>query len=338
MLRYAFGATLIMALTMVLGGSLAYIVPLLALTFLAPGTPPPTYRFAGGFILLVALINAAGFLFTKYVYEYTLVFIPLLALILFRIYYTTVIPFGAKLFLLISFLAMPVAAEGVSPTVWAFALNRTLVYGSFFTMVMVLTVYALFPDQPGISAPAKGRGATAGSQPSPEARYARATEVLWVTFPTVLAFIFFRWSDALLILIYIVVLSMLPSGRKAGIAKLLGNLLGGAATILFYELIVIVPNLFFFLLLYLGTALLFARKIFSENPAAPLFKTAFSTLTLIIGSAALSTDNANTELLIRIVQVFASVVYVVLAFAFLDALKKLRSGKKFFSLSTLKKN
>jgi hypothetical protein len=329
MLRYAFGATLIMAITMVIGGSLAYIVPLLALTFLAPGTPAPTYRFAGSFILLVAVINAAGFLFTKYLYGYTLVFIPLLALILFRIYYTAAIPFGAKLFLLISFLAMPVAAEGVSPTVWAFVLNRTLVYGSFFTMVMVLTVFAIFPDLPG-NTPGTRNGWTTGNQLPREKRYTRATDILWVTFPVVLAFLFFRWSDALLILIYIVVLSMLPSGRKAGIAKLLGNLLGGGATILFYELIVIVPNFFFFLLLYLGTALFFARKIFSENPAAPLYKTAFSTLTLIIGSAALSTDNANTELFIRIVQVFAAVVYVVVAFALLDMVKLMQARRKHF--------
>jgi len=333
MLRYAYGATLIMAITMVLGGMLAYIVPLLALTFLAPGTPAPTYRFAGSFILVVVVINTAGFLFTKYLYGYILVFIPLLALILLGIYYTTSLPLGAKLFLLISFLAMPVAMEGISTTVWAYLLNRTLVYGSFFTMVMVLAVYALFPDPPGGAAPAKSGAAPAKRMLSPQERYTRAIDILWVTFPVVLAFIFFRWSDALLILIYIVVLSMLPSGRQAGIAKLLGNLLGGGVTILFYELIVIVPNLFFFLLLYLGTALLFARKIFSENPAAPLYKTAFSTLTLIIGSAALSTDNANTELLIRIVQVFAAVVYVGAAFAILDTVKTLRvRRKRFFSM------
>jgi len=333
MLRYAFGATLIMAVAQAFGGQLAYIVPLLALTFLTPNTKVPSPAQGLAFILVVVVTTGAGFIFTKYFHAYPLFFLPVLGLILFSIFYTVKLGMATKLFLLISFLAMPVPMSGISPTLWAYALNRTLVVGAVFTILMVLTVYAIFPDR------STGTGKTSAAPkqekavPTPSERFSLPMEVSLVTFPVVLAFIFFKWSEALLILIYVVVLAMLPSGKQAGIAKVLGNILGGAATIVFYQLIVIVPNFTFFLLLYLGTALLFAGKIFSEDARALLYKTAFSTLTLIIGSAALSTDNANTELLIRIVQVFAAVVYVGAAFAILDTVKTLRvRRKRFFSM------
>jgi len=335
MLRYAFGATLIMAVVQAFGGELAYIVPLLALTFLTPGTKVPTFSRALVFILVVAVTTGAGFIFTKYFYSYTWFFLPVLGLILFTIFYTTRMGMATKLFLLISFLAMPVPMSGISPTVWAYALNQTLVAGAFFTILMVLTVFAIFPDR--ISG-VKKTGATpkqGKAMSAPADRFSRALEVFLVTFPVVLAFTFFQWSNALLILIYIVVLAMLPSGKKAGIAKVLGNILGGVATIIFYRLIVIVPSFTFFLLLYLGTALLFAGKIFSENPRSPLYKTAFSTLTLIIGEAALGGGEAGAAVGIRILQVFAAVVYVVLAFAFLDAL---RTRKKHLLSSIIKKS
>ena len=90
----------------------------------------------------------------------------------------------------------------------------------------------------------------------------------------------------------------------------------------------IVPNFFFFLLLYLGTALFFAGKIFSEEPAVPLYKTAFSTLTLVIGSAVLGGDQATAQIGIRVVEVFGAVVYVVGSFALLRMIKTTREHKK----------
>jgi hypothetical protein len=122
---------------------------------------------------------------------------------------------------------------------------------------------------------------------------------------------------------------MLPiPGHKTGAVKFYGNLIGGAATLIFYWLIITVPNLFFFILLYIGTALFFASKVFSGKPSAQYFKTGFSALTLIIGGTILSTDQAGAEIGNRIFQVMMAVVYVVLISVSVGAFEKYRLQKK----------
>ena len=121
---------------------------------------------------------------------------------------------------------------------------------------------------------------------------------------------------------------MMPQvGKEKGKVKLMGNLIGGVATLIFYELIVIVPNFIFFLILYMGTALLFANKVFSNNPHAQYYKTAFSVLTLIIGEVSFDTSTAGSEIWIRIIQVMTAVAYVLIALSVLDAFRKRREFK-----------
>ncbi len=318
MMRYALGSTIIMGLATSFGNELAYVIPLLSLPFLAPGMKPPTRYDGLVFLGLVVVSTTTGLLFVHFFYEFTWFYLPVLAVILFLIYYTARLTLPVKIFLLLSFLTMPVPMYNMDPSTWASAILMTLVAGSFFTLLMVLFVYALFPDKK--DAPRYVAQQTAPA-PTAEERFSRAVDIFLVTFPVVLAYIFFQWGNSLLILLYIVVLSMLPSGHKAGIAKLIGNILGGIITILFYELIVIVPNFLFFILLYLGTALFFGRKIFSEQRTLPVYKTAFSTLSLVIGEAILGGDQAGAEIGIRILEVFGSVVYVVGSFALLRMIK-----------------
>jgi membrane-bound ClpP family serine protease len=126
---------------------------------------------------------------------------------------------------------------------------------------------------------------------------------------------------------------MLPrsTGRMAGKSKIYGNIIGGLVTIVFYEILTIVPNFFFFIIVFLGIAMIFAEIVFAGKSYSGLFKTGFSTLTLIIGSTTNSTDNAANEIWIRIFQVMLSVLYVVGAYYLWDAflLKKTYRRKHF---------
>jgi energy-converting hydrogenase Eha subunit E len=244
------------------------------------------------------------------------------------VYYTNRISFITKLFLLIALLAYPVPKPGIDPAVWAYAIANTLTIGSFFSILTVWIVYALFPDKSGPATEKKSDSAGTGNGPGVKERFNRALEILIITFPVVIAFIFFQWGNALLVLIYIVVLSMLPgSGHAAGKVKILGNIIGGAATIIFYNLIVIVNEFLFFILLFLGTILFFAGKIFSDRPEATLYKTGFSALVIIIGGVTTSTGTAGSEIWMRILQVMTAVFYVVGASAVLEAVK-IRKMKK----------
>jgi hypothetical protein len=321
--RYALGSGILMLLVATIGNGISYIVPMLALSFLGPGTKMPTVKDGLSFVFIVIVSTIAGFLFTKYFYEYSLFYILILGLSLFWIFYTDKLPFVAKLFLLISLLAFPVPDYGVDTTTWAYALTGTLVFGAIATILVVWIVFSIFPDPVNSNSVPGAKKASAVQ--SSEVRLKNAVITFLSTFPVILTFIFFRWGDLLLVLIYIVVLTMLPiPGHKTGAVKFFGNLIGGTVTLVFYWLIITVPNLFFFILLYIGTALFFATKVFSGKPSAQYFKTGFSALTLIIGGTILSTDQAGSEISDRIFQVMIAVVYVVLVSVSIDAFEKYR--------------
>ena len=325
--RYAIGSGILMLMVATIGNELSYIVPMLALGFLGPGTKIPSLKEGFGFVFIVVISTIAGFLFTKYFYEYSLFYLLILGLSLFWIFYTDKLPFVAKLFLLISLLAYPVPEDGINTTLWAYALTGTLIFGAIATILIVWIVFSVFPDPANSNSilPVK----SASKVLSSKVRLKNAVITFLSTFPVILIFIFFGWGDWLLVLIYIVVLTMLPvPGQKAGTVKFYGNLIGGAATLIFYWLLITVPNLFFFTLLYIGTALYFASKVFSGKPSAQYFKTGFSALTLIIGGTILSTDKAGAEISDRIFQVMTAVVYVVLVSVSIDAFRNYRLLKK----------
>jgi hypothetical protein len=334
-LRYAFGSSLIMALVMLTGAELGYIIPMLALNFLGPGSVQPGVKQSVGFVLIVAASSIFAYIFTAFFYDYMLIYIPLLALILIWVYYTTAISMVTKLFLLISLLASPVPIPWMDIKTWSFILAGTLTTGAVFTIIVVWIVFALFPDRKMDKPGQKVKKTLPANSVPKDIRLQNALKIFLVTFPVVLLFIFFQGGNALLVLIYIVILAMLPrsAGRMAGKGKIYGNIIGGLVTIFFYEILTIVPNFFFFIMLFLGTALLFSEIVFAGKSYSVLFKTGFSTLTLIIGSTTNSTDNAANEIWLRIFQVMLAVIYVVGAYYILDAfmLKQLHRHERFYN-------
>ena len=320
--RYAFGATLIMAFATAFGGELAFVIPYLALNFLSPGTTQPKFKQALGFVLIVAVASISALVFTSFLFKYLWIYIPLLALILFWIFYTERISFIAKLFLILSFLAIPVPYPGMTVVEWGKAISFTLIIGSAFSVIVVWFVYVLFPDKKTAHKKVKKKDVKGAGE---RARRFNALAVLAVTFPVILLFIFFQWNDYLLILVYIVMFTMMSEiGKTQGKIKIYGNIIGGAVTLIFYYLIIIVPNLFFFILLFLGMALIFSIKIFSGKPNAMYYKTGFSTLTLIIGDVTVGTENASSEIWLRIIQIFIAVAYVIIGLEFINYYKAKR--------------
>jgi hypothetical protein len=156
-----------------------------------------------------------------------------------------------------------------------------------------------------------------------------AVDTFIAAFPVVLLFLFFQWSGALLVLIYVVIFAMMPGTvHKAGIVMILGNLAGGIATIIFFQLIVIVPNLLFFTTLFLGTALLFAIFIFSDSPFAPFLKTGFSVFVMIIVESTLSTADAGASVWERVFQVMTAITYVIVSFKLIEAFRSNASKRR----------
>ena len=328
--RYAVGSTLLMALAMGIGWDMAFLTPVLALGFLAPGTTIPKFKEGVAFIGIIAVTTFTGFIFTRYLLDYMFLFILLLALALLSIFYTNRLGAKAKVFMLISLLLLPML--GMESMALAFAFTQTFILGAAITIVLVWVVYALFPDQsrPGAAIwdPVPADPVPPGEVPSQEARFRYALETLMVVFPVVLAFFFFQWSGGLIILIFIVLLSMQPNFNfKAGKAMIIGNLLGGLFAIVAFELVVMVPQYLFFILMVLATAIFFSSRLFSSSPKAPLFGMGFSTFLLIMGQSVSGTDDAGGKVWMRVIMIMIAVIYVVTAFGILEAFKNRKKQK-----------
>jgi len=150
-----------------------------------------------------------------------------------------------------------------------------------------------------------------------------------VVFPLMVAFYVLQWTGSLLVLIFVAILSMQPAfakSFKAGGALVLGNVIGGAASIVVYNLLVMVPLFEYLVLLTLLAGLVFGVRVFSGKKTAPLWGMAFSTLVLVIGSVTSSSGDAGSKVYTRVVQIMVAVSWVVVAFGVLDRLFPRRSA------------
>ena len=325
MVRYAIGSTLVTGLAIGIGWNLAFLTPVLALVFFAPGSTIPKFKEGAAFIGIIAATTFLAFLFTKYLIDYKTLFIILLGLVLLAIFYTRRLGPKPKVFMLISLLIMPMLAfENLAI---AHAFTQTFILGAAITIVLVWIIFSIFPDKTEPALPLAGK-ATPKSIPSPEQRFRYALEILIIVFPVVMIFFFFEWTEGLIILIFITLLSMKPTfNYKAGKAMILGNLLGGIFAIVAYELVVMTPLFFFFVLMVLATALFFATRLFSSSPKAPLFGMGFSTFLLIMGQSTTGTDDAGGKVWMRVIMIMIAVIYVVTAFGIMEAYKTRKKSK-----------
>ena len=328
-LRYAFGSTLAMAIAMGFDWPLAYLTAVLTLSFLASPAPPPTLKMGFSFVLAIAIASWVGLLVGRILLPYPFVFIPFVGLMLLHLYYAKGGPLPPLLilWLLIALLLIPLMMMQSHALANMVAYN--LVIGGAATVIVVWISYAVIPDRKDeISSVV-----TVEKPPVPttEERFRTAVETTIVVFPVLVLFYLFELASALLILIMIALLSMQPGFAKdfkGGMALIIGNVIGGIAAIVFYELLVMVPEYTFLIVLTLLAGLLFGSRLFSGKPKAALYGMAFSTLLLIIGSTTSSSGEADVKVYTRVIQIMAAVIYVVVAFGLLEHFKKLRQEKK----------
>jgi len=146
-----------------------------------------------------------------------------------------------------------------------------------------------------------------------------------------LVFMYFSLTSMAVILVYAGLLSLLPSfaaGWKQGKGMVTANLIGGIVAIAFYNLLIVIPSIGMFLLLTLLVGLTFGDVIFSDRPIAPVIKSAFNAVVLLVGmSVTITGADAASEFYARIAQIILAVVYVAAAFGFLEYLQRKRVNK-----------
>ena len=133
-----------------------------------------------------------------------------------------------------------------------------------------------------------------------------------MVFPVVAMYLIFGLTSVLIV-VFIALLSMQPSistGTKAGKALIAANVMGGFAAIVMYEVLVMMPQFGFLLILICLCGLFFGCRLFSGAPTAPLFGMAFSTLLLVIGSTTSMFGDADAKAWTRVIQITTAVVYL----------------------------
>jgi hypothetical protein len=323
-LRYAVGSTIAMTIAMGFAWQLSFLVPVLSLSFLASPAPRPTLKQGVTFVATIAVACLVGLTIGKHLIAYPLVFVPFMGFVLLRLFYEKASGRSPLLtmWLLIAMLVIPLITM-TSPEISNMVASGILV-GAATTVMVVWIAYGLLPDPAGAH---ESPGAAAATAASPAVlaqaeRFRTAAVSTLVVMPLFVLFYSFQLQSSLLILIFVALLSSQPgfaSNFKAGGALVIGNVMGGAAAIVMYELLAMMPEFYFLILLTLLAGLVFGAKVFSDKPTAKLYGMAFSTLLLVIGSTTASgSDEAGSKVYTRVAQIVIAVVYVVMAFGVAD--------------------
>ncbi|PQB05692.1 DUF2955 domain-containing protein [Aureitalea marina] len=317
---------LTLALAVTTGGPLSYVLPVLSLPLLtAPGTGPGIKQGLS-FMLVIALSVMVANLVVIFFLDYPVALFLVLALLLFYIFYSIhpMMSGMVKTWLLMAIMLIPTIA--IRSDALAQAISGSLILISIEAMLCVWIAFYLFPSTPPLQGEKKQGGQAGGTN-----RYKDALFRTWVVLPVLLLFFMFEITASLLVLVFIALLAMqagIGTGFKAGKALILGNLAGGLLAISTFEILTVVPNLLFFLMLSTGICLVIATKLFSSSPYAPLFGMAFSTYLLIIGSTTASGEaDAGSKVWTRVIQIMMAVIYIAIAFGFLGNWNKHKSAE-----------
>lgn len=321
-LRYAAGSALAMAVAMGINWQLSFLLPVLSLSFLASPAPRPSLKAGLSFVGIVAVSCLAGLMLGKYLISYPMVYVPFAGLVLLRVFYVKASGKAPLLmtWLLIALLVIPLIIIS-SPAV-ANLVAGGILLGAIATICLTWLAHGLLPDRQDERTITGPSAAAAPPVPSPAERFRTAAISTLVVMPLFVVFYSFQMTSPLLILIFVALLSSQPgfaSNFKAGGALVIGNTIGGIAAIIFYELLVFVPEFGFLFLLTLLAGLVFGSRVFSDKPTAKLYGMAYSTLLLVIGSVtAGGSGEAGAEVYSRVLQIIIAVVYVVMAFGVAD--------------------
>jgi hypothetical protein len=311
-----------MALASGIGWQLSFLTPVLSLSFLAAPGPRPSLKKGTMFVLIIAVACFAGLMLGKFLISYPLVYVPFVGLVLLRLFYMKASGRSPMLtmWLLITLLLMPLIVM-TSPQI-ANIMALGFILNAVVTVGVVWLTHGLMPDPPGAHASPAIAAAEAPGVPPPAERFRMAATSTLVVLPVLVLFYSLQLHDALLILIFVGILSSQPgfaSDFKGGLALIIGNSIGGIAAIIMYELLVFVPEYEFLIVLTLLAGLVFGALVFSDKPKAKLYGMAFSTLLLVIASTTASgSTEAESKVYARVAQIIISVVYVVMAFGVAD--------------------
>ena len=320
-LRFAVGVTACAAVAFGFRWPLFHLAPVMTAFFLAQPVTEPPLHLAGKLFYSIPLAFAFGLLFAHLLLPYPLVYIPLLVLALFHIYHG-VSRGGSPMQFLIPLLALiilPVLSLNQPSLAAGFLLNLSFVATAVVAVCAYLLAHIVLPE-PGEISTAAAASISASGYSGLAARTALKSCI--VVAPIAVLFMCLNWADELLVLIFAAIVSLSPEaskGRQKGAKKLIANLIGAVATVVFYWLLVAVPEYHFFVALMFVATLAFGSAIFSGGKMAKYMSSACIALLVLIGGSMTEHSNFMEEPFKRIILVILAALYMVAALEMLDS-------------------
>jgi hypothetical protein len=316
-LRFALGVSVAAAVSFAFQWPLFFLAPALTVFLLAH--PPPGSPGQAAWRLGVATLVsfALGLVFSHILLPYPLVYVTFLALALLRINYWVHLG-GVRthaLLVLIAILLLPMMTLKYKNLASGMLLSLSFLASTGLATLAFLAATVLVPDPVGRGSELKSTHFT--PRDPNEAKIAAIKSTL-VVLPITVLFLSRGWESELLILIFVAIFSLSPqvdSSLAEGSKFVKANLIGGAATFLFYWLMVAVPEYHFFVVLMLLATLAFGSMIFSPGPLGGFMMPACIALMVLIGGSMTEHTGYMDNILIRIVFISLAAIYVVFALA-----------------------
>jgi hypothetical protein len=284
-LRLAFGVTACFAVVEALGWDATFVAPMLAANMLVK--LPRPLSLAQGFVVLVliALSTGAVLVLTTALIGNPAVLILGLTLVIYLSFYAhrRGAPELATLLLQISAVALPTVAVLSPDGAGTFA--AMLLSAGVVALLTVWAAHVAFPAPVvALTDAAPAASATRAVEPAAAARHALLDTLVLI--PLLTWYILDATQVAVVVLIIIVTLLRQhdpKQGQRAALGLILGNLIGGIAAAIVYNVILLNNTLLFFIAVCLTASLLFAGRIVTAGGRAPIYAIAFATFILLLG-------------------------------------------------------
>jgi hypothetical protein len=334
-LRFTLGVTLSVATSFLIAWPLFFVTPIFVAKFLGSPAPCPDFRAGLVVTMVIGIGCGVGLALTYFTINYPIVCILSVAIMMFHIFYANMRGVSPLIvaFLLIGITAIPLV--GMESFSLATSIAGGLMLCGGLAFVFVWIAHGLIPDR--VSAMG-ATAAPAAHPPMSDREQIRSAAIsTLVVIPVVLVFFTVKMTDMLLVMVFIAMLAQQPdvkTGAKGSMGLIIGNTAGGIAAIVFYNLLVAVPNFIFLILLMLLFGLVFGERILSGKPMAALYATAFSTVILLVGSTTGDFGgDAGSKFYTRIVQIILAGAYIVGAFYLLVILSRQKQKHKTYEQS-----
>jgi len=313
-IRYTIGVGVAVFLAAWIDWPLAFVAPVFVAKFLID-KPDLNKETVYEMIIAMVMTMVLGLILSNGITQYPIPMLILIGLMMLWGYYLFTDP-KWNLFatiLIIAVLMLPFMAIS-NPGISVYL--ATGLASSGVVAVMIFAIVHIYLPEPESN--------FKGYQPSPltsQQRWHAAFRAMIISFPVVCFFFIFQISEALLTMMFIALLSLMITGEKSiklSAFLIISNSIGGVLAIGVFTILSIVPNILFYTLFISFVAIVMATQIYTKPDKAPIYATAFSTVLVLLGSTLMSSGEIDSNMLIRIFQLFLIGIYMIVVSFFLE--------------------